>query len=76
MLYVEDVDRVFKKATDAGAKVSRPLENMFYGDRTGTVIDPFNHEWMIATHVEDVSEAELAKRMKAESQKMAAGSRN
>ncbi len=66
MLYVEDVDRVFKMAVDAGSKIQQELKNQFYGDRSGTLVDPFGHCWTIATHVEDVSEAEMQKRMEAE----------
>jgi PhnB protein len=62
-LYVPDVDARFKRAVDAGAKVLRPVENQFYGDRSGTVEDPFGHCWTIATHVEDVSPDEMEKRM-------------
>lgn len=65
MLYVEDVDGVFKRALDAGAKTHQELKNQFYGDRSGTVIDPFGHIWTIATHVEDVSEEEMQRRMEA-----------
>ena len=69
LLYVEDVDRMFDQAMAAGAKVMRPLENQFYGDRSGTLEDPFGHIWTIATHVEDVSPEEMqrrqAERMKA-----------
>ncbi len=59
MVYVTDVDRVFAQAIAAGAKQLRPVENQFYGDRTGTLADPFGHVWSIATHVEDVSPDEL-----------------
>jgi PhnB protein len=62
-LYVPDCDAVFKRAVDAGAVVRRPLTNQFYGDRSGTVEDPFGHCWTIATHVEDVSPEEMSKRM-------------
>ena len=65
MLYVEDVDRVFKRAVDAGAKTHQELKDQFYGDRSGTVIDPFGHVWTIATHVEDVSPEEMQRRMEA-----------
>jgi len=58
-LYVSDVDTVFAKALAAGATQIRPLANQFYGDRSGVVADPFGHLWNVATHVEDVSEAEL-----------------
>ena len=61
-LYVEDVDARFKRAVDAGAKVKRDLRDEFYGDRTGTLADPFGHVWNIATHVEDVPEAEIRRR--------------
>jgi PhnB protein len=62
-VYVEDVDAVFDRAVKAGAKVLRPVETQFYGDRTGTFEDPFGHRWSIATHVEDISEEEMNKRM-------------
>lgn len=64
-LYVPDVDATFKRAVDAGAVVRRPLTNQFYGDRSGTVEDPFGHLWTIASHVEDVSPEEMEKRMKS-----------
>lgn len=62
-LYVEDCDATFKQALQAGAKESRPLEDQFYGDRSGSVVDPFGHEWMIATHKEDIDTGELQRRM-------------
>jgi PhnB protein len=62
LLYVTDADAVFNQAVAAGAKVVRPLANQFYGDRTGGVTDPFGHQWYIATHIEDVSSAEMQKR--------------
>jgi PhnB protein len=62
-LYVEDVDRVFAQAVAAGAKIERPIADQFYGDRSGSLTDPFGHKWHIATHVEDVSEQELKRRM-------------
>jgi PhnB protein len=65
MAYVEDVDAVFERAVSAGATVRRPVENQFYGDRSGQFEDPFGHVWYVATHVEDVSEEELAKRAAA-----------
>ena len=64
-LYVPDVDKVVKKALAAGAKPLRPVADQFYGDRSGTVEDPFGHIWHIATHVEDVSMKELKKRAAA-----------
>ena len=65
MLYVEDVDVVFKRAIDAGATVHQEIKNQFYGDRSGSLIDPFGHWWNVATHVEDVSPEEMERRMKA-----------
>ena len=65
-LYVEDCDALFRRAVDAGAKVERPLEDQFYGDRSGTVTDPFGHRWTIGTHKEDVPPEEMEKRMKAQ----------
>jgi PhnB protein len=62
MLYVEDADSRFQKAVAAGAKVQRPLKDQFYGDRSGTIEDPFGHEWTIATHKEDLSPEEIEKR--------------
>ena len=64
-VYVPNVDATAKKAVDAGAKLARPVQDQFYGDRTGTVIDPFGHIWSIGTHVEDVSPDEMRKRMAA-----------
>ena len=61
-VYVEDVDAAFKTAVDAGAKVKMPVEDMFWGDRIGEVIDPSGHVWTLATHVEDLSEEEIRKR--------------
>jgi PhnB protein len=61
-LYVEDVDKVVQRAVKAGAKLTRPVQDMFYGDRGGSVQDPFGHTWHVATHVEDVSAAEMKKR--------------
>lgn len=65
MLYVENVDAVFAQAVAAGGKVARPLENMFYGDRSGSIEDPFGYKWHISTHIEDVSDEEIMKRMAA-----------
>lgn len=65
MLYVEDVDAVFNKAVSMGATINKPLTNQFYGDRNGTLIDPFGHKWTVGTHVEDVSPEEMKKRMAA-----------
>jgi len=65
MVYVQDVDATVKTALASGAKVIRPVENQFYGDRMGTIEDPFGHQWYVATHVEDVPQGELAKRAAA-----------
>jgi PhnB protein len=64
LLYVKDVDAIVKQAVDAGAKLERPVQNQFYGDRTGTIQDPFGHVWSIATHIEDVSPEEMIERSK------------
>jgi PhnB protein len=61
-VYVEDVDKVFERALEAGAKTLRPVEDQFYGDRSGQFEDPFGHRWSIATHVEDVPPEEMEKR--------------
>jgi PhnB protein len=65
LLYVEDVDAVVTKATEAGASLTMPVEDMFWGDRFGQVTDPFGHSWQIATHKEDLSDEEIAERSKA-----------
>ena len=70
-LYVEDADAVFAKAVAAGAEVTKPLADQFYGDRTGTVTDPFGHLWHVMTHVEDVSPEEMRKRHEATSKEKA-----
>jgi PhnB protein len=64
-LYVENVDAVILKAVDNGSKLLRPIKNQYYGDRSGSVLDPFGHMWSVATHVEDVSPEEMRKRMTA-----------
>jgi PhnB protein len=64
-VYVEDVDRAFDAAIEAGAQSLRPVEDQFYGDRVGQFEDPFGHRWSIASHVEDVSPEEMAARAKA-----------
>jgi PhnB protein len=63
MLYVDDCDAVFERAVAAGAVVKKPLADQFYGDRVGSVEDPFGHFWSIGTHKEDLSPEELQKRM-------------
>jgi PhnB protein len=64
-MYVDDVDATFEQAQQAGATVASPLEDMFWGDRFGTLADPFGHVWSVATHKEDLSEEEMAERSKA-----------
>ena len=65
MAYVADVDAAFRRALAAGATEVRPVADQFYGDRSGTLKDPFGHQWTLSTHVEDVSEAEAQRRMEA-----------
>jgi PhnB protein len=62
MLYVEDVDATFRAAVAAGARVLRNVQDQFYGDRSGTIEDPFGHVWTIGTHVEDVPAEEITRR--------------
>jgi PhnB protein len=64
-LFVPDVDAFAKKAVDAGAKVVRPVQDQFYGDRSGQFEDPYGHVWNVATHKEDVAPAEMHKRFEA-----------
>ena len=72
-LYVDDADAVFKQAVAAGAKVSQPMEDAFWGDRYGKVTDPFGHVWGIATHMEDVAPDEMDRRAKEVFAKMGQG---
>lgn len=72
-LYVPDVDAVIEKAVGAGAKPVRPVQDQFYGDRSGTVIDPFGHMWSVATHIEDVAPEEMRKRAAAAQARAAGG---
>lgn len=67
-IYVEDVDRVVERAVAAGAKVTRPVADQFYGDRTGGLTDPFGHSWYVITHIEDVPHEEMQKRMTSQRQ--------
>jgi len=62
-LYVEDVDAVVKRAVEAGAKVTMPVADQFWGDRYGKIEDPFGHHWSVATHVRDLSSEEIRKAM-------------
>jgi PhnB protein len=61
-LYVDDVDKMARQVVAAGGTLKRPVENQFYGDRTGTFTDPFGHTWHIATHLEDIAPEELQRR--------------
>jgi PhnB protein len=61
-VYVDDVDAVYERAMGAGATSVSPLENQFYGDRSGQFVDPFGHRWNVASHVEDVSPEDMEKR--------------
>jgi len=63
MIYVPDVDNAFDRALAAGATVIKPIEDQFYGDRSGTLVDPFGYQWTLATHIEDVSAEEGQRRM-------------
>jgi len=63
-VYLPDCDKVVAKATAEGAKILKPVQDQFYGDRSGFIQDPFGHLWGIATHVEDVSDKEMKERMK------------
>ncbi|MDA8429097.1 MAG: VOC family protein [Geobacteraceae bacterium] len=65
VLYVQDADAVVKRSVAAGATLLMPVADQFWGDRMGTILDPFGHKWSIATHTEDVSAEEIAKRAKA-----------
>ena len=62
-LYVQDADAAWKRAVDAGCTVKMPLQDQFWGDRYGQVVDPFGHQWSIATHIEDPTPEEIQKRM-------------
>ncbi len=71
MLYVEDVDSSFSQALAAGATENQPVEDQFWGDRMGTLTDPFGQQWSLATHVEDVPDAEMPARFEAFMRRMA-----
>ncbi|HKP17287.1 MAG TPA: VOC family protein [Gaiellaceae bacterium] len=64
-LYVEDIDAWYKQAVDAGATATMEPQDMFWGDRFGSLVDPFGHHWSLATHTEDLTEEEIAERSKA-----------
>jgi PhnB protein len=63
LLYVENADATFERSVSLGSKVIKPLQDQFYGDRSGFLEDPFGHRWAIATHMEDVSPEEMKRRM-------------
>ncbi|HOX25418.1 MAG TPA: VOC family protein [Candidatus Krumholzibacteria bacterium] len=63
LIYVADVDATCQRAVDHGARIVRPVQDQFYGDRSGTLTDPFGHVWTVATHIEDVSPEEIKARM-------------
>jgi PhnB protein len=63
MIYLPDVDAAFARAIAAGATEARAVQDQFYGDRSGTLTDPFGHQWTLSTHVEDVSPEEMERRM-------------
>jgi PhnB protein len=65
MLYIEGVDQIVDRALTHGATLKRPIADQFYGDRSGTISDPFGHQWTIATHVEDVPPDEMQRRAAA-----------
>ena len=65
MLYTTDVDAAVERAVAEGSRVERPVADQFYGDRLGTIVDPYGHRWYVATHKEDVTPAEMRKRMQA-----------
>jgi PhnB protein len=75
-LYVEDVDAAFDRAVSAGASVKEPVGDKFWGDRTGSITDPFGHKWMLLTHIEDVSPQEMKKRMAEAFSTTSAGHKN
>ncbi|QRX82187.1 VOC family protein [Glaciimonas sp. PAMC28666] len=76
LIYVENVDSLFQQALSAGGKQLKPLQDQFYGDRSGTLVDPFGHVWTVATHIADYSEEELPERacaaMKGQGQSVSA----
>lgn len=63
MIYLPDVDAAYARAIEAGATQDRPVQDQFYGDRSGSIFDPFGHQWSLATHVEDVPPEEMERRM-------------
>jgi len=70
-LYVPNVDALFAQAVAAGAIIERPVQDQFYGDRSGTIVDPFGHKWTLATHIENLTPAQISERMANWSQSQA-----
>jgi PhnB protein len=71
MIYVDNVDEVYKRSIAAGAKEVQPLKDQFYGDRSGTLQDPYGHVWTVATHVEDIEPEEIERRARKAMQQKA-----
>ena len=69
LLYVDDVDKAVERAVSLGATINKPVADQFYGDRTGTIEDPYGHKWTLAVHLEDVSPEEMERRMAAQAKK-------
>ena len=69
LLYVDDVDSTVERAVALGAKIKKPVQDQVYGDRNGTIEDPFGHKWTVAVHLEDVSLEEVERRMAAQAKK-------
>lgn len=63
LVYVQDVDACVGRATTKGGRCLRPVQDQFYGDRSGTIVDPFGHVWTVSTHIEDVAPEEMRRRM-------------
>jgi PhnB protein len=69
LLYLDDVDKAVERAVSLGATIKKPIADQFYGDRTGTIEDPFGHKWTLAVHIEDVTPEEMQRRMEAQTKK-------
>jgi PhnB protein len=69
LLYLDDVDKAVERAVSLGATIKKPIADQFYGDRTGTIEDPFGHKWTLAVHIEDVTPEEMQRRMEAQAKK-------
>ncbi len=69
LLYVDDVEKTVEQAVALGAKIIKPVQDQFYGDRNATLEDPFGHKWTVATHIEDVTPEEMKQRMAAMTKK-------